>query len=629
MGFLIPSALAFAGLALPIIIFYMLKLRRQPAPVSSLMLWQQVVQDRQANAPWQRLKRNILLLLQLLILALLVMALARPYFTVQASVQGNLVLLLDASASMQATDVAPNRFAVAQAAARDVIERLTPDDAVTLIAVESTPRVLTSATTDHSALTRVLNQAQVSNSPADWNAALTLAAANAATLPEATVVIISDGGLSSTLSGANEIEAMLGAIPAPVEFIATGEKTNNQGLIALAIRDGAEGPQLFMRVFNADPAPARRLVEIHVDEQLFDARWLAVPAGDSASLTLSGLPLDARQVRATLNGEDTLAADDVAWAVRSPAPTQILLVGEGNLFLERAMALLPGINLQRADPTQPLPQTNFDLIIFDRVDPASVTTAETDALPDSNLFFIAPPVSTPLFEVSGVMTATHIQRLETSDPILSYVKLSNLRVARAQAITPPPWAKTLIEARGGPLLIAGQTDKQRVAILTFDLHQSDLPLQIDFPILMVNLARWLLPGDNLAQRQTLQADQRFELPTAAAADATLIKTPSGDELSVPADQLTFDKTSDLGIYQVLTQTPDQTEPTLLTEFAVNLLNEAESDIQLRSISKDVAAENAGAEQALAGQREWWWALVGLGLGILLLEWWLYWRGEVR
>jgi Ca-activated chloride channel homolog len=197
MGFLVPAGLALAALALPIVLFYMLKLRRQPARVSSLLLWQQVLQDRQANAPWQRLKRNLLLLLQLIILALLVMALARPYLSVQARVQGNVVLLLDASVSMQATDVAPSRFDAARRIALDLIERLEPDDAVTLIAVEQTPHILTPATTDRDRLRRALVAARASYGPADWQAALTLAAANAASLPEATVTIVSDGAFAA------------------------------------------------------------------------------------------------------------------------------------------------------------------------------------------------------------------------------------------------------------------------------------------------------------------------------------------------------------------------------------------------------------------------------------------------
>lgn len=632
MGFLIPSALALTALALPIIIFYMLKLRRQPVRVSSLMLWQQVIQDRQANAPWQRLKRNLLLLLQLLILALLVMALARPYFTVAAKVQGNVVILLDASASMQATDVRPTRFAAAQAAALDVVNRLGPADAVTLIAVENTPRIVASTTADHAALRQSLAAARPSNGPADWPAALTLAAANAATLPDATIVVIGDGGIHEASDLTDESER-LPQLPAPLEFILIGESAANQGIVALSLRDGAQGPELFVRVFNAAPDPARRLVEIEVDGQLFDARHLDLPAQDSLSLTLSGLPLNTHQVQARLSGQDVLAVDDTAWLVRNPAPLQLLIVGPGNLYLERALALLPGLTLQRAAPDQPLPDTRFDVVVFDRTDAAQVVT-EGAALPEGNLLFIAPPVSTSLFEVTGVTTQTRLTRLATADPLLSYVKLNTMRVGRAQILEPPPWGRTLVEAEGGPLLVAGQTEKRRIAILTFDLHQSDLPLQIDFPILMVNLTRWLLPSSGAvsgaAQGQSLQAQQGFALPSATSADALLVNTPAGETVSLPPTQATFSETEDLGIYRIFAEEPGQENPTFLTEFVVNLLDETETNLKPQD-AKRVATDGptAAAPQALTGHWEWWGGLAVAGLVVLLVEWWVYWRGEVR
>src|SRR5438046_1567680 len=117
MGILAPLGLLLGLLAIPIIIFYMLRLRRQEITVSSNLLWQQVTQDRQANAPWQRLRRNLLLLLQLLVLAGLVFASARPFIFTSAPAEGNLVVIIDGSASMQARDGAngaPTRFAQAQ-----------------------------------------------------------------------------------------------------------------------------------------------------------------------------------------------------------------------------------------------------------------------------------------------------------------------------------------------------------------------------------------------------------------------------------------------------------------------------------------------------------------------------------
>jgi len=116
MSLITPLALALSALAVPIVMLYMLRLRRTEMSISSTFLWRQLVRDREANAPWQRLRFSWLLLLQLLVLAALVLALARPFREVKTITTGRIVLLLDASASMKATDVEPNRFA----AARDI-----------------------------------------------------------------------------------------------------------------------------------------------------------------------------------------------------------------------------------------------------------------------------------------------------------------------------------------------------------------------------------------------------------------------------------------------------------------------------------------------------------------------------
>src|SRR5690606_4757037 len=77
---------------------------RQEIKTSSTLLWQQLAVDRSANAPWQKLHRNILLFIQLLVLAVLVFALARPVLRTSAALDGSVIVLLDVSASMTATD---------------------------------------------------------------------------------------------------------------------------------------------------------------------------------------------------------------------------------------------------------------------------------------------------------------------------------------------------------------------------------------------------------------------------------------------------------------------------------------------------------------------------------------------
>ncbi|MBE2202467.1 MAG: VWA domain-containing protein, partial [Anaerolinea sp.] len=141
MSFLTPLSLLFGLLALPIIILYMLRLRRRETLVSSTLLWQKLLRDREANAPWQKLRRNLLLLLQLLILAALALALARPFLPVPSVVSGSVVILLDGSASMTATDVAPTRFAAAKVEAERLINDLGGSQQMTIIKVGYTPDV--------------------------------------------------------------------------------------------------------------------------------------------------------------------------------------------------------------------------------------------------------------------------------------------------------------------------------------------------------------------------------------------------------------------------------------------------------------------------------------------------------
>src|SRR5450755_4978539 len=109
MNLLVPAALAF-GLIIPIILLlYFMRPKRQQRTVASTLLWQQALQDMQASRPWQRLRITPLLILQILAAIFIVLVLARPAVFANSSISGDTIIILQASASMQATDVAPSR----------------------------------------------------------------------------------------------------------------------------------------------------------------------------------------------------------------------------------------------------------------------------------------------------------------------------------------------------------------------------------------------------------------------------------------------------------------------------------------------------------------------------------------
>lgn len=607
-----PSALALLALSIPILLLWMFKLRRRNVTVSSTMLWSKLLRDREANAPWQKLRRNLLLLLQLAILAALVLALARPFIPVPAVASGAVVLLLDASASMNATDVDPSRFVLAQRAAEEMVRGLGGDGLMTVIAVGSQPQILAAATNDKSVLREAIAAARPEQAAADWAPAFALAAGASSGMRESTIVIISDGNLPGDLP----------PLPGEVRYLAIGKRegTENLAITALAARDGTGGPELFINVANTNENSqitnlqiANPLLSIYLDGVLYESRRIDVPAGGDRPLTFTGLPADVSIIEARLMVEDALALDDNAWAVSRPGgERRTLVVSDGNIFLERAIASLPDVSAFRASPELPLPAESYDLIVFDGTLPAD--------LPDAPLLVINPPPGNSLVAVSGTFSDTQLGRVVDSR-LLDHVDFSQVHILTAQRVERPSWANVLVSAQEGPLLLVGETGGRRVAILTFDLHNSDLPLQIAFPVLMANLANWLVPGLPFDAGDGLHPGESITLYPGDAEEVR-VKRPDGSDwrTEVGEGSLIFAKTEQLGLYQV------EVDGIPAGQFAVNLFDPAESTLTRQEAITVGRAEIAPAGEQYLGQRDLWPWLAAAALLILCLEWWVYHRG---
>jgi len=619
MNFLSPAFLALAALAGPIILLYMLRLRRQEVKISSTMLWQRLMQDREANTPWQKLRRNLLLILQLLILAALVVALARPFIPVPSVAAGSVALLIDASASMNATDMPGNqtRFEAAQDAALELVGDLGNDDVMTVIAVGANPQVLAPPTNDRVALREAINRAEPSAAAADWNSALALAGASIAGQQDAAIVVISDGGLPVDLP----------ALPAETRFVSIGEESANLAISALATRALGDQPQLFAAVTNYGTEAADVILSLEVDGSIITAERLTVPAGGTTNFSTGELPADAQVIRAELTppveggSEDYLAIDDQAFAVYAPPSSgRILLVTEGNLFLRQLLTSFPNVEAFQAAPDEIPAGEVFDLIILDRVIP--------EELPRGNLLFIAPPESTSLFLVEGEFDNTRFLR-QQSDPILSFIEFDQIAIREAVQVTTPGWAEVLVEAEGGPLLLVGDVQGRRVAIITFNLLASDLPLRIDFPILISNLLQWYSPSTAFDAPDGLRPGEPVAIRPQATTTEYRITQPDGGirRYEVTEEALTFAATTQLGVYDVELLSGDDSQPGGM--FAVNLFAPEESRIapQDRIIIGEAEVGDAITNQDAFGERELWPFLALIALAILIFEWWVYHRGS--
>ena len=622
MNFLNPAALWFALLAVPIIVFYLLKIRRKEVEISSTLLWRMALRDQQANAPWQKPRRNLLLLLQLTILSMMVLAVARLAFPMPSFSRGSVVLLIDGSASMLASDVQPTRFAQAIEIARDMVRAAGTDAAAAAILVTDQPQVLFAGGTEKSVAADLLGLARPALSEADWEAAFSLASGlivESDQAEKASFVILSDGGLP--VSG-------LPPLPGETRFIPIGRSSDNLAVTNLAARvlPSGETAELFVRATNFGEQERSAVLTITKDGEPLQTQQLRLEPEASADFIIAGLPVADSIFEAHLANIqadlplDPFKEDDAAYTVLvPPSARSVLLVSRGNLFLERLLLLFPNLSASRTAPDENgelnLGNTPFDLYIFDGVLPAG-------SLPPGQLLLIHPPEN-EIVDVLG--DASVITRARPTDhPLAAFLDWSEVNVFQARRMALPEWGIPLVTAEETPLVFVGEHGGRRMAVVGFDLHDSDLPLRITFPILFSNLFDYLAPQGMVASPNGISPGAPVEIRLPVGTQALSV-TPPGDEAVVydaPGANVLFSLTEQAGVYQVRATDGENIRQ---AAFAVNLSSTTESRIGVRTeieIGRSTIA--ASGENEVSNREVWAW-LIGLALAFLLVEWLAYHR----
>jgi Ca-activated chloride channel family protein len=556
------TPLALLGLLFipAVIAMYLLKLRRDEAVVPSTLLWTRLVADVEANAPWQKLRRSLLLLLQLLLVVILAILAARPFVERPAGLARDIVLVLDTSASMGATDVVPDRMTAAKLAATDALRDLPTGGKVSVIAAGRSARIVVNESTDLGRVRQAIDGVTVSQGTGDLGDALELASKLAARSGDAQVLVATDAALATDPTG---------RVAARVKVLPVGRDRKNQAIIALAVKTSpsAVSRSVFVSVANVDLELTTRRLELWGDGSLLEVRDVTLEPQARANVIVDDIPRNVRTLEVRLVGSDPavvtapdqLAVDDRAWAVIPPDRTRlVLVVGEGDPYLETALTHLPDVELFAVEPNEYGPKTQrqdgrpWDLVIFEGFLPAT--------LPRAPILAIAPPRTSDLGQVAGRLANPGIGSLDPDEPVLRFVDLSTTHIAEASRLTTPDWARTIIPGpRGAPLLYAGTRDGLPSAVLAFEPRRSDLPLQVAFPILLANLTGELL-GSTTAPTEAVEPGTPVELAVPTGAIGVTVTGPDGNATElVPGPSggsaVTFAATDLIGVYTV-TPIPD-------------------------------------------------------------------------
>jgi VWA domain-containing protein/aerotolerance regulator-like protein len=614
MNFLAPAAVAFAAAIPVVIVFYLLKRKRVVHLVSSTLLWQKFLAETQASSPFQRLRHNWLLIIQILVLLLAIFALTRPYLAGEGRSGRLRVAILDASASMMAKDVPPNRFEQARAELDKLIDGLKGNDQLVLLVAAAHTEVKQSATTDKVALRRALASCVPMETPTRLAEAFKLAETLVKNRPEnegPEIHLFSDGAAT----GLDDFENK----NLPLVYHRFGKSGDNLGIVSLDVRANPADPAqraIFASVVNVSTNTQAAEIELLLDSDLLETRTVTLaPTNTQPLVFLAPQPKDG-VFTLRINTEDALAADNRASIVSLiPHPARVLLVTRGNRFLEKALRGTPNTELATVPVLADAAQ-NFDIVVLDDVMPATWPTANTLA------FHVA---NTNLFPSWEVLKGPAIVDWKSGHPLLRSVNFDTVQVGEALGVKTPPWGVSLVDSPATPLLVAGELQRQRVVWVGFDVLQSTWPLRISFPIFVANAVDWLNPSASRNAELMVRAGEPFRVPLDQQVPVAELTTPGGDRRKIPiepgAREVIVGETYRQGTYHVKAGTNE-------VMFCVNLLDAAESNLTPREELPFGKYSKVTATTVKRANVELWRWIALAALAFLLFEWWYYHRRTV-
>jgi Ca-activated chloride channel homolog len=610
MSFLSPLAFAIFGLTLPLVLLYFLKVRRRERRVSSLLLWDAVVRDREASTFFQRLQRDPLLILQILALLALALALARPVATVLGEGARKVVVVLDVSASMKARDVSPSRFEVARSEALGLVRRLGEAAEVMVVEAGVQPTVSAALSRDHDRALAAIRAAYARDLPNRLPEAVRTARALVGADSRAEIYVFTDGAY--TLPSSPEIT------DPRVHWVGVGRRGSNVGITNLAVRKSYSGSleyQAFVSLVNYTPEAQTFDFSLEVDGRSLAEKSVTLEPSVRRSVVLPFTHNGGGAVAARLHINDDLASDNVAWAVLPPPrKIAVTLVSPGNLFLEKVLKTDPQVALEVKTPDQYQGgMENADVVVIDSATPSRVG-------PGRFVFVNTVPPDVPV-EVLGRVEQPTIMDWDRNHPVMRHVEFAKVAIEDAMRLRPLSAGRPLVEAVGGPLIYALEEPDRKAIIIGFDLFKTDFPLRVAFPLILSNTLRWLHPAALDQSSLQVAAGQPILLPVAHGVTSATVTTPSGRMIKAPVTRgaISFTETDEVGLYTLSTARGD-------LRVAVNLMDADESNLAPRPLPEP-AARRPEAPASVPVQRELWTLFVLLALLLLVLEGLLYWRRQ--
>ena len=640
MQFASPTSLLWLSLAVPIVILYILKIRMRRVPVSTVMFWNQIFDEKKPRSIWQRLRHLISLLLQLAFLALLVFAVADPFFAWEKRDVRSIVLIVDNSASMAAKTGATTHLTEAKRRGERLVRGLRIRDQLAVVSAGTTPKVESGLTNHQRTLREALNAIPATDGPTRVLAAVAMARRLLAGHENPQIVILSDGCFAGAEKLVGDDTVQFDVIGKPADNVAITQFQVRRSLIDVV------GYQILVEVTSFSEQTTECRLEVTLEDDLVDVIPLTLEPNQPHRQVLDHTSNSGGRMVAKLDVEDALSTDNQAMAILPTRVRQaVVLVTDGNLFLQSALNAIPLVELETVTE---LPDSvpSSTIVVFDGKTP--------DKLPAGNVFVVQPTGASDYWDLGPPIQDPIVTGQDKDSTLLTHVQLENVLMPDARTLDIKGEHQVLASSIGGePLYVLIDRPEGKVLVITVDLKKGDLPLRTAFPIMITNAINWYR-GERAELQQALatgaivecplgsdedpEPDARTSTPSTTepvaevmtGASSIVLRGPDGSDNPLPGavDPLTLGPLDQSGLWQVVRAEPNPTSSsatdrlqTVIAEYACNLANAEESNLRPAAELSNPTAVYAGA----LGGRPIWFYLIVVALLLTTVEWFMYQR----
>ncbi|MFA5522852.1 MAG: BatA and WFA domain-containing protein [Tissierellales bacterium] len=588
--------LFFIGL-IPILIMYLLKKQHTDIIISSNYLWEKALKDVEANRPWQRLRKNILLILQLLIFSLIVLALAKPYIFSTSTSSGNTIIVLDTSMSMQGSSGDSTRFDIAKKEAEKIVDNLRPDTSVTIITMDTSPNLIINNTKSKELAKKQLASLKPTNLKDNIQETLSLLNAMTKDMDNYSILFYTDKWIETNID-----KLFLSYID--------GEQ-GNVAIDNISHSLDSNGITALTTVTNYSNNDMSFDLSLYVDNSLYDVKETSLLPGESSSIYWQNIDLNARQLRAEADIDDSLTVDNVRHhIINTNSVKKTLLVTKGNVFLEKAVSLNSNIELYKTNEiTENV--SGYELYLFDGLAPVKLPT-------DGNIIIIA-PTGSELFKKASVDSG---EMKALNDELFRYVSL-DFSISKSKYIEDTSWIEPVLLINDNPVIAKGQIDNQNYILIGFDLHDTDFPLQVDFPIFVQNMLEYSL-NMSTQEKISVLSGESLNLDVLPNSKEISVIRPNGDKekLGPPFPLAPFTDTKEIGVYAIEQKLDNITVDSYFVSNA-DTLNESKYEI----VSTEQQEQMIERQNKIKGEKNIGSILLLIAILILAVEWVVYNRGN--